>query len=128
MCRLIWPRFGAIGFVCIFLFMGILGCAVLQKKQIGSLVITPISGKPRSKVTIRGSGFVPGEKIEIIIVVDGVPSELGRKPMIKEANELGAFKTDSGIPRVAKPGMYTVKATGDKGTVAVAPLDVEKEK
>lgn len=128
MCRLIWPRFGAIGFVCIFLFMVTLGCACLQKKQIGSLVITPISGKPRSKVTIRGSGFVPGEKIEIIVVVDGVPTELGRKPMIKEANELGAFKTDSGIPRVAKPGMYTVKATGDKGTVAVAPLDVEKEK
>jgi len=27
----------------------------------------------------------------------------------------------------AKPGVYTVKAIGDKGTAAVAPLNVEEK-
>jgi len=74
-----------------------------------------------------GSGFIPGETIEVIIVVDGVPTELGEKPMVKKANEMGAFMTTSNIPRMASPGVYTIKATGDKGTVAVAPLNVEEK-
>jgi len=93
----------------------------------------PIRGQPgrhphkRPAIAIRGSGFIPGEKIEVIMVIDEVPTELGEKPMIKEANELGGFKTTSAIPPQAKPGVYTVKATGDKGTIAVAPLEVEEK-
>jgi len=90
-----------------------------------TLVITPMCGKPKTFITIYGAGFVPGEKIEVIVVMDGVPFSLGRKPMVKEANEVGAFvSTGSGIPLEAKPGMYTVTAKGDKGSVAVHPLRV----
>lgn len=90
-----------------------------------SLVITPMSGEPKTFITIYGAGFVPGERIEVIMVVDGVPHDLGRRPMIKEANELGAFVfTGGAIPKVAKPGMYTITATGDKGSKAVFPLEV----
>lgn len=90
-----------------------------------SLVITPMSGPPKTFITIYGAGFVPGEKIEVIVVMDSVPFDLGRKPMVKEANEVGAFvSTGSGIPLEAKPGMYTVTAKGDKGSVAVHPLQV----
>jgi len=111
------------------LLLGNLSCATMLAKSVSpaSLVITPISGKPASVIIVRGSGFIPGEKIEIIMVVDGIPVELGEEPMIKEANEIGAFKAKSGIPLDAKPGVYSVKATGDKGTVAVAPLEVEEK-
>jgi len=76
--------------------MGAMGCATLQEKPApsaaASLVITPVSGQAASAITILGSGFNPGEKIEIIMVVDGISVELGEEPMIKEANETGAFK------------------------------------
>jgi hypothetical protein len=107
-----------------------MACATLQERPApsaaASLVITPVSGQAASAITILGSGFNPGEKIEIIMVVDGISVELGEEPMIKEANETGAFKAKSGIPRNAKPGVYSVKATGDKGTVAVAPWETKK--
>ena len=108
-----------------------LACATMQErseaKPSANLVVTPNSGLPKSIIHILGSGFIAGEKIEVIIVVDGIPMELGEEPMIKEANEMGAFKAKSGIPLMAKPGVYTVKAIGDKGTVAVAPLNVEEK-
>jgi hypothetical protein len=108
-----------------------LACATTQErseaKPEANLVITPSSGLPKSIIHILGSGFIPGEKIEVIIVVDGIPLELGEEPMIKEANEMGAFKAKSGIPLNAKPGVYTVKAIGDKGTSAVAPLNVKEK-
>jgi hypothetical protein len=111
------------------LLLGMLSCASMPAKTVSaaSLVITPISGQAASVITIRGSGFVPGEKIEVIMLIDGIPTELGEEPMIKEANEVGAFKAKSGIPFNAKPGVYSVKALGDKGTMAVAPLEVEKK-
>lgn len=116
-----------------FLFVGITSCAMLPEragdtKPGANLVITPISAPPKSVITIRGSGFLPKEKVEIIMIVDGIPVELGEEPMIKEANEMGAFKVKSAIPLNAKPGMYTVKASGNKGTIAVAPLEVEEKK
>ena len=109
-------------------FLVMVACAGLQEKPSvpsASLVITPNSGQAASNLTIRGSGFVPGEKIEVLMVVDGVSTELGDVPMIKQANEVGAFKTQSAIPLTAQPGIYTVKAIGDQGTSAVAPLEVE---
>jgi len=121
----------------IFIFAGILlammalACATMQErseaKPAANLVITPNSGLPKSIIHILGSGFIPKEKIEVIMVVDGLPTELGEEPMIKEANEVGAFKAKSGIPLDTKPGVYTVKAIGDKGTTAVAPLNVEEK-
>ena len=125
-------RFAAIISVYLLLVAGALSCAGLQEKPgasslATSLVITPVSGLPGVVITIRGSGFIPEEKIEVIIVIDGVPTELGEQPMVKQANEVGAFKTISGIPIMTKPGVYTVKAIGDKGTLAVAPLEVEEK-
>lgn len=119
--------------VIFFLSAEIMACASLSEKwreakPAANLVITPVSALPKSIITIRGSGFLPKERIELLIIVDGVPIELGEEPMIKEANELGAFKVKSGVPYNAKPGMYTIKAIGDKGTVAVAPLEVEEKK
>jgi hypothetical protein len=101
------------------------GEKAMALKPAASLVVTPNTGQVKTPIAIRGSGFVPGEKIEVLVEIDGVPTELGEKPMIKEANEAGAFKTSSAIPMTAAPEVYTVKAVGDKGTQAVAPLEVE---
>ena len=111
---------------CLFL----LGClaATDSGKKAASLVITPSSGAPSSAIEFIGSGFKPGEGIEIIMVVDGVPTDLGRKPMIKKADESGAFKFKGNIPRNAAPGLNKVEAVGDKGTVAEATLEVVKKK
>lgn len=131
MPKFISRKYPEIIIACLLLLMAP-ACAGLQERPATSgpaanLVITPISGKPESVIIIRGSGFVPGEKIEVLLVVDGIPTELGEEPMIKEANEVGAFKAKSGIPLNAKPGVYSVKAIGDKGTVAVTPLEVEEK-
>jgi hypothetical protein len=129
--RQINRRFLTLVFACVLLSLMPLACATMQEKPeagpAASLVVTPNSGLPGDKITILGSGFIPGETIEVIIVVDGVPTELGDKPMVKKANEMGAFKTSSNIPRLATPGVYTIKATGDKGTISVAPLDVAEK-
>jgi hypothetical protein len=101
------------------------GGKAMAPQPAASLVVTPNAGQVKSPIAIRGSGFVPGEKIEVLVEIDGVSTELGEQPMIKEANQAGAFKTLSAIPMTAKPGIYTVRAEGDKGTVAVAPLEVE---
>jgi hypothetical protein len=129
--RQINQRFLTMIFACVLLSLMPLACATTQEKPeagpAASLIVTPNSGLPKDKITILGSGFIPGETIEVIIVVDGVPTELGEKPMVKKANAMGAFKTSSNIPWMATPGVYTIKATGDKGTVAVAPLDVAEK-
>jgi len=116
-----------VALVCLLVLLPLVACAgpAGPPGTTASLVITPMSGPPKTFITIYGAGFVPGEKIEVIVVMDGVPFDLGRKPMVKEANEVGAFvSTGSGIPLEAKPGMYTVTAKGDKGSVAVFPLQV----
>lgn len=122
-------RLLAAAFAFILLSMTTLGCATMGEKSpsrpAASLVVSPSSGQPQAKIAILGSGFIPGETIEVLMEVEGVPTELGEQPMIKKANEQGAFQTASNIPRMAQPGVYTIKAMGDKGTVAVAPLAVE---
>ena len=113
-----------VALVCLLVLLPLVACAgpAGPPETTASLVITPMSGPPKTFITIYGAGFVPGEKIEVIVVMDGVPFDLGRKPMVKEANEVGAFvSTGSGIPLEAKPGMYTITAKGDKGSVAVFP-------
>jgi len=129
--RQINQRFLTMIFACVLLSLMPLACATTQEKPeagpAASLIVTPNSGPPGAKIAILGSGFIPGETIEVIIVVDGVPTELGGKPMVKKANAMGAFKTSSNIPSLATPGVYTIEATGDKGTVAVAPLDVAEK-
>jgi hypothetical protein len=99
-----------------------------------TLVVVPMSGEPEKKISFYGSGFVPGEKVRIILTVDDVPLAFGSagtaEPFtgggIVTANESGAFKLVpvGGIPVSIKPGVYTVEAIGDKGSRATAPLEV----
>jgi len=132
----------AIALICLLLLVPLAGCV----RPIGledppapgraaSLVVHPMSGVERDFITIFGAGFVPGEIIEVVIVVGGVPTRLARWPFDRrdkfylQANEYGAFfATGSAIPLDTPPGIYTITATGDKGSVATYPLRVLEKK
>ena len=115
-----------IGLLMILLALSF-GCAKTTKPgEIGApvLQITPTSGKAGTAIAIYGAGFVPQENIRVEVVMDGISIGLGGENL--SANESGAFSRKSNIPiaPVAKPGLYGVKATGDKGSLAVYPLEV----
>ncbi len=101
--------------------------------QVPSLVVTPMSGEPGTKLTFYGAGFIPGEKVRILLTVDDVPYAFGETGTggIVTVNENGAFKLQprGGIPKVLlKAGVYTIEVIGDKGSRATTPLEVLEKK
>ena len=104
--------------------------AVAMVEKAPSMVIIPSSGKAAAKIAVLGAGFVPGEEVQIEVEMSGVTLFLGSKEAAHVANEMGAIKIDSFIPGalVAKGGLYTVKAVGNKGSFATYPLEVIEEK
>ncbi len=107
--------------------------ALSSDLQVPSLVVVPISGEPLTKLTFYGAGFVPGEKVRVLLTVDEVPYAFGEVGTggIVTVNEYGAFKLQprGGIPKVMlKPGVYTIEAIGDKGSRATTPLEVLEKK
>ena len=93
------------------------------------LVITPASGKAGTTITITGAGFVPEEKVALLLEIAGVENMLGTRGLDEGttlvANEYGAFRAISRIPLVNPPaGIYAMEAVGDKGTIAFFPLQV----
>jgi|GEM_PF-1796159 len=101
--------------------------------QVPSLVVTPMSGEPGTKLTFYGAGFISGEKVRILLTVDDVPYAFGETGTggIVTVNENGAFKLQprGGIPKVLlKAGVYTIEAIGDKGSRATTPLEVLEKK
>ncbi len=110
-----------------------IGTVFASEEQVPSFVVTPMSGEPGTKLTFYGAGFVPGEKVKIIMTADEVPyafAQAGTGGYVT-VNENGAFKLQpaGGIPTVLlKPGVYTIKAVGDKGSIATTPLEVLEKK
>lgn len=121
-------------FFFIVLLLIAFGSMVLASDlQVPSLVVVPISGEPLTKLTFYGAGFVPGEKVRVILTVDDVPFAFGEVGTggIVTVNDYGAFKLQprGGIPKVMlKPGVYTIEAIGDKGSRATTPLEVLEKK
>ena len=121
-------------FIIIALLLIALGSIALSSDlQVPSLVVVPISGEPLTKLTFYGAGFVPGEKVRVILTVDDVPFAFGEVGTggIVTVNEYGAFKLQprGGIPKaMLKPGVYTIEAIGDKGSRATTPLEVLEKK
>jgi len=107
--------------------------ALAADLQVPSLVVVPLSGEPLTKLTFYGAGFVPGEKVRVLLTVDDVPYAFGVTGTggIVIVNECGAFKLQprGGIPKVMlEPGVYTIEAIGDKGSRATTPLEVLEKK
>lgn len=110
-----------------------IGMVFASEEQVPSFVVTPMSGEPGTKLIFYGAGFVPGEKVKVIMTVDEVPyvfAEVGTGGFVT-VNENGAFKLQpaGGIPTVLlKAGVYTIEAVGDKGSRATTPLEVLEKK
>jgi len=110
-----------------------IGMVFASEQQVPSLVVTPISAEPGTKLIFYGAGFVPGEKVKVIMTVDEVPyvfAEVGTGGFVT-VNENGAFKLQpaGGVPTVLlKAGVYTIEAVGDKGSRATTPLEVLEKK
>jgi len=110
-----------------------IGMVFASEKQVPSFVVIPMSGEPGDKLTFYGAGFIPGEKVKIIMTVDEVPYAFAEAETggFVTVNENGAFKLQprGGIPTVMlKPGVYTIEAIGDKGSRATTPLEVLEKK
>jgi len=110
-----------------------IGMVFASEEQVPSFVVIPMSGEPGTKLIFYGAGFVPGEKVKVIMTVDEVPyvfAEVGTGGFVT-VNENGAFKLQpaGGIPTVLlKAGVYTIEAVGDKGSRATTPLEVLEKK
>lgn len=120
-------------FIIVLLLIAFGSIVLASSLQVPSLVVVPISGEPLTKLTFYGAGFVPGEKVRVILTVDDVPFAFGEVGTggIVTVNEYGAFKLQprGGIPKVMlKPGVYTIEAIGDKGSRATTPLEVLEKK
>lgn len=120
-------------FIIALLLIAFGSIALASDLQVPSLAIVPLSAEPGAKITFYGAGFIPGEKVKVIMTVDEVPyafAEAGTGGFVT-VNENGAFKLQpqGGIPTVMlKPGVYTIEAIGDKGSRATTPLEVLEKK
>jgi len=78
------------------------------------VVVTPRSGPPGSAVTVRASGFPPGERVLIGRGPHASEYELQRHA---EADHQGRVRVDSQIPPYAEPGdrwVFVAKAPGSR--------------
>ena len=108
----------------------VLGCAAgttaTRTDEMAKIFISPSSGKAAAQITIYGTGFKPGEEIDIVMVV-GAGEKVGlgtEKVEAIKANDQGAFTAKTAIYVRARPGVYTVEASGDKGSEATEKLTV----
>jgi hypothetical protein len=79
------------------------------------------TGLPKAGMVIKGSGFKPGEEIELELDMDGLPIIFGRvkgKPVT--ASDDGTFESKSSLPakKIMVPGTWVLRATGNKGSTA----------
>jgi len=90
------------------------------------IVVSPVASLPKTTIYFYGSGFAPGEKIQLKLHVEGTDILLGPKGgmAVIEANEYGAFSFSGKRHYGAGSGIYTLEAIGDKGSGATAPYEV----
>jgi hypothetical protein len=90
------------------------------------VTIAPVSGKPAAKITIYGTGFKPGEEIDIVMLIaPGEKVGLGTEKVdVIKVNPYGAFTAQSAIYVRARPGVYAVEVSGSMGSEATARVTV----
>ena len=130
--------------LCVFvLCIGVGACAPAEQAAPtpgATLLMIPPSATSGAKVSFYGSGFQEGEEIFLEIVNAEMKDmgtfnvHTGPPPSCVVVNASGAWSSDDwnrggGIIRAVLPGVYTLRATGNKGTVATtAYIILEKKK
>ncbi len=130
-------------FLCVFaLFVGLIGCspATPEVRSAPMVVMDPHAGAPSAIISVYGSGFREGEQVNLTIVNAKIPNykdslEMHIGPLAKEvvANASGAWSSadwqaQAAIPASLAPGVYTLEAKGNKGSLATVPVVVLKPK
>jgi hypothetical protein len=110
--------------------LGITGCTgtAMQSEKPGATIAVSGSGIPGKPMDVAGSGFLPGEIIELVLNMESVPIIVGRKGKTIQAGKDGTFAAKTNYPHkyVAIPGSWDLMATGDKGTEAVCKVQILK--
>jgi hypothetical protein len=107
---------------------------VRQAEQAATLLLNPANGKANAKLEISGSGFLPGEKILLLLNAEGMVGGKSIGPLtiglaaeksggMVIADEKGSFKLSRRYPVNIKPGIHTLEARGDKGSRAASPIE-----
>jgi hypothetical protein len=86
------------------------------------------SGIPGKAVEVTGNNFMPGEIIQLELLMDDLPILVGKKGKAIVADENGSFTGNTNYPHklVAVPGMWDLTATGDKGSEASCKIEIKK--
>lgn len=124
-----------IALICCLLLALVVACAPAPKppppppppppERPANLAIDPTSGKAGAAVKLKGSNFLPDEEVEVVLTVGDVRHGLGTEKADKIiADKAGAFAVDTGIPVRTPAGSYTIKATGNKGSVGTSSITV----
>ncbi|MFC1876883.1 hypothetical protein ACFL2E_06390 [Thermodesulfobacteriota bacterium] len=86
------------------------------------------SGIPGKSYEVIGNNFVPGEIIQLELVMDDLPILVGLKGKAIVVNDKGSFTGKTNYPHklVAVPGMWDLTAAGDKGSEASCKIEIKK--
>jgi hypothetical protein len=85
-------------------------------------------GKPGTVMKINGTGFIPGEVIELILEMEDVPIIVGKLGKVIEVKQDGTFAATTEYPHklVAVPGSWDLVANGTKGSSARCKVVIKK--
>ena len=121
-------------FLALFLSVGCTGTYPKNDAGRAQISVTPNRGVPGTKLLITGTGFIPKEKVKVILHVQNVQLQFGTSGSggVCVVNQDGTFKLEpiGGVPiaaSIVKPGSYKVDAIGEKGSFASSQLEVLKK-
>lgn len=85
-------------------------------------------GTPGSAMKINGTGFIPGETIELTLEMEDVPIIVGKKGKVITVKEDGTFAASTNYPHkfVAVPGSWDLIANGSKGSSGKCKVAIKK--
>ena len=86
------------------------------------------NGIPGKVMKINGTGFLPGEVIELVLEMEDVPIIVGKKGKVIQVKADGTFTATTNYPHkfVAVPGSWDLIANGSKGTSARCKVEIKK--
>ena len=110
----------------ILALFGCMGQNVRADKPLPALTVSG-SGVPGKPMDVNGTGFAPGEVIELVLNMEDVPIIVGKKGKVIKAGPDGAFAATTNYPHkfVAIAGVWDLVATGDKGSEAICRVEIK---
>ncbi|MBW1691116.1 MAG: hypothetical protein JRJ70_10275 [Deltaproteobacteria bacterium] len=109
--------------------MALVSCATTGPGAGSKAAVSVVGdGTPGSDMKIKGTGFIPGETIELTLEMEDVPIIVGKKGKVITVKEDGTFAATTNYPHkfVAVPGSWDLIANGTKGSSARCKVAITK--